>query len=114
MAEVLEAITASGQSTCGREVNFRIGVTQADVILRELDPATNRYVEVVQVRCRRPSRCRRTIWTWPDDPTLRVPGDAGRGRDQLAGGRCAEAGGFPGRAQLETVPPEGTLAPGQL
>jgi UPF0755 protein len=27
-------------------VNFRIGIAKADVILRELDPATNRYVEV--------------------------------------------------------------------
>lgn len=48
MAEVLEILTAGGQSTCGREVNFRIGVTATDVILRELDPATTRYVEVVK------------------------------------------------------------------
>ncbi len=48
MADVLAAITAGGQSTCGQEVNFRIGVASADVILRELDPATNRFVEVVK------------------------------------------------------------------
>lgn len=48
MREVLEALTAGGQSTCGREVNYRIGVAAAQVILRELDPATNRYVEVVK------------------------------------------------------------------
>lgn len=48
MVQVLEIITAGGQSTCGREVNFRIGVTSADVILRELDAATNRYVEMVK------------------------------------------------------------------
>jgi UPF0755 protein len=47
MAEVLDIVTAGGQSTCGREVNFRIGIASADVILRELDPASNRYVEVV-------------------------------------------------------------------
>lgn len=47
MAQVLDIITAGGQSTCGREVNFRIGIAKADVILRELDPTTNRYVEVV-------------------------------------------------------------------
>ncbi len=47
MADVLTIITAGGQSTCGREVNFRIGIAKADVILRELDAATNRYVEVV-------------------------------------------------------------------
>jgi UPF0755 protein len=47
MVDVLRIITAGGQSTCGREVNFRIGVTAAEVVLRELDAATNRYVEVV-------------------------------------------------------------------
>jgi UPF0755 protein len=48
MADVAVALTAGGQSTCGREVNFRIGVATAEVILRELDPAANRYVEVVR------------------------------------------------------------------
>jgi UPF0755 protein len=48
MAQVLDIITAGGQSTCGREVNFRIGVNGADMVLRELDPATDRYVEVVK------------------------------------------------------------------
>lgn len=48
MADVAEALTAGGQSTCGREVNFRIGVASAEVILRELDPATDSYVEVVR------------------------------------------------------------------
>lgn len=48
MEEVLASITQGGQSTCGQEVNFRIGVAAADVILRELDPATNRFVEVVK------------------------------------------------------------------
>ena len=48
MEQVLADLTASGQSTCGREVNFRIGVALAEVVLRELDPATNRYVEVAK------------------------------------------------------------------
>ena len=48
MAQVADVLTAGGQSTCGREVNFRIGVASSDVILRELDPTTNRYVEVVK------------------------------------------------------------------
>ena len=47
MTEILDVLTAGGQSTCGREVNFRIGVATARVVLRQLDPATNRYVEVV-------------------------------------------------------------------
>jgi UPF0755 protein len=48
MAQVLESVTAGGQSTCGREVNYRISVASAEVVLRELDPNTNRYVEVVK------------------------------------------------------------------
>ncbi len=48
MAEVLKILTDGGQSTCGREVNFRIGVAGSDVVLRELDAASNRYVEVVK------------------------------------------------------------------
>ncbi len=48
MQEVLKILTAGGQSTCGREVNFRIGVTSSEIVLRELDPADNRYVDVVK------------------------------------------------------------------
>ena len=48
MGQVLEILTGGGQSTCGREVNFRIGVTGSDLVLRELDPATQRYVEIVK------------------------------------------------------------------
>jgi UPF0755 protein len=47
MAQILDSLTAGGQSTCGREVNYRISVASAEVVLRELDPATSRYVEVV-------------------------------------------------------------------
>ena len=47
MQAVLDILTAGGQSTCGREVNFRIGVTSSQIVLRELDPADNRYVDVV-------------------------------------------------------------------
>ena len=48
MREIVDSITASGQSTCGTEVNYRIGVNASDVIVRELDPATDAYVEVVK------------------------------------------------------------------
>lgn len=48
MREIVDSVTKSGQSTCGTEVNYRIGVNAADVILRELDPATDAYVEVVK------------------------------------------------------------------
>lgn len=45
MAEITEIITRGGASTCGTEVVYRIGVTSSEVQVRELDTATNRYVE---------------------------------------------------------------------
>ena len=48
MAGILALVTGDGQSTCGTEINYRIGVAAADMVLRELDPGTNRYVEVAK------------------------------------------------------------------
>lgn len=46
MDEILQVVTASGRSNCGTEINYRIGVAKADMIIRELDPATQQYVEL--------------------------------------------------------------------
>ncbi len=48
MQEIVTAITESGRSTCGTEVNFRIGVTTAEVLVRELDPQSQAYEEIVR------------------------------------------------------------------
>jgi UPF0755 protein len=48
MVDIVAMVTAGGQSTCGQEVNFVIGVASAQVTLQKLDPATDRYVEVVK------------------------------------------------------------------
>ncbi|MEM1235693.1 MAG: endolytic transglycosylase MltG [Pseudomonadota bacterium] len=45
MAQIVDAVTASGQSTCGTEVVYRVGVNRMSVQVRELDPETNRFVE---------------------------------------------------------------------
>jgi len=45
MAQIVDVVTKGGASTCGTEVVYRIGVTSAEVQVRELDPATNRFVE---------------------------------------------------------------------
>jgi len=45
MGEIVGIITGSGRSTCGTEVNFRIGVLRNKIEVNELDPSTNRYVE---------------------------------------------------------------------
>jgi UPF0755 protein len=109
MQAVLDDLTAGGQSTCGREINYRIGVNQADVILRELDPATQAFVEVVRfdpaVDAVPPEYAEASQ---ADDVRLRVTVAEGTtswqvvdalGRVDILEGEAAE------------VPPEGTLAP---
>ena len=49
MSQIADQITTSGRNTCGTEVIFRVGVTRNTVLVRELDPTTNRYVEVSRV-----------------------------------------------------------------
>ncbi|MCB6176978.1 endolytic transglycosylase MltG [Rhodobacter sp. Har01] len=109
MAEVLAAITAGGQSTCGQEINFRIGIARADVILRELDPASNQFVDVVSFD---PSQD-----AVPAQYTKAVASPDMRYRVTLAEGvtswqvveELKRADFLEG--EVDAVPPEGTLAP---
>ncbi|WP_375257669.1 endolytic transglycosylase MltG [Citreimonas sp.] len=45
MREIVDIVTRGGASTCGTEVIYRIGIANATVVVRELDPATGRYEE---------------------------------------------------------------------
>jgi len=45
MSEITGILTRGGASTCGTEVVWRIGVTEVDVVVRAIDPATAEYVE---------------------------------------------------------------------
>ncbi len=45
MSEIVDIVTRGGASTCGTEVVYRIGVNRLSAQIRELDPATNRFVE---------------------------------------------------------------------
>lgn len=110
MADVLEAITASGRSTCGRDVNFRIGVTRADVVLSELDLASNTYVEVARFDAGANPFPPEYVEV-ADDPALvfRVTVAEGVTSWQIVDA-LKKADFLTG--SLETVPPEGTLAPG--
>ena len=109
MEEIVDTITASGVSTCGTEVVYRVGVTRASVQVRELDPQTNRFVEVaafnpaeeepseayLRVRQEQDTRYRvalaEGVTSWQIVNSL-------NGLDVLDG-------------VVETVPPEGALAP---
>ena len=45
MQNIVDIVTRGGASSCGTEVVYRIGVTRAQVQVRELDPSTDEYVE---------------------------------------------------------------------
>ena len=46
MEEIVSIVTRGGANSCGTEVVYRIGVTRATVQVRQLDPSTNRFIEV--------------------------------------------------------------------
>lgn len=48
MRQIVDIVTRGGASTCGTEVVYRVGINQASVQIRELDPANGRFVEVAE------------------------------------------------------------------
>jgi UPF0755 protein len=110
MAEVLEAITASGRSTCGRDLNFRIGVTRADVVLSELDLTTNDYVEVTRFDAGTETLPQEYLEV-ADDPALVLRITVAEGVTSWQVVDALKKADFL-QGALETVPPEGSLAPG--
>lgn len=48
MQDVVALLTTSGQSTCGQDVNLRIGVAGAEVVLRAYDASVDGYAEVAK------------------------------------------------------------------
>ena len=48
MKQIVDLVTSSGQSTCGTEVVYRVGVRRNLVQVRELDPSTSAYAEVAE------------------------------------------------------------------
>ncbi len=109
MASALDALTAGGQSTCGREMNYRIGVNSADIVLRELDPKTNEYVEVAKYD---PSVDPRPAIlddeAWAVDLRLRVTLAEGVTSWQVVQG--LKAASFLS-GDIAELPPEGSLSP---
>ncbi|NIZ10772.1 endolytic transglycosylase MltG [Pseudooceanicola sp. HF7] len=45
MEQIVDIVTRGGANTCGTEIIWRVGIRTSDVLVRELDPATNRYEE---------------------------------------------------------------------
>ncbi|MBT3140736.1 endolytic transglycosylase MltG [Phaeobacter gallaeciensis] len=46
MEAIVDEITRGGASTCGTEIVYRIGVTRSQTLIRELDPVTQKFVEL--------------------------------------------------------------------
>ncbi len=46
MAEIADIVTRGGQSTCGTEIVYRVGVTRVIAQVRDLDPQTGRFEEL--------------------------------------------------------------------
>ncbi len=109
MEDIVDVITRGGASTCGTEVVYRIGVNRMAVQVRELDPATNRFVEkaefqpaeeeapevYAQVKAAADTRYRIAL---AEGVTSWQVTNALRGMDVLDG-------------EVTEVPPEGALAP---
>ncbi|MDM7931186.1 endolytic transglycosylase MltG [Tabrizicola sp.] len=109
MAEVLEALTAGGRSTCGRDVNFRIGVTRSDLVLSELDLSTNGFVEVVKFDAGAEAVPQEYLDV-ADDADLRFRVTVAEGVTSWQVVDALKKAEFLTGA-LDVVPPEGSLAP---
>jgi len=108
MDQVIDLITKGGANTCGTEIVYRIGVASTTVQVRELDPATERFVE-------------RAAFKMGDD----APSDYTRVLDAMATRhRIAMAEGVTSwqvvqaingievlQGDITEIPAEGTLAP---
>lgn len=108
MAQVVDILTQGGASTCGREVNYRIGVTATDLVLRELDPATQAYREVVKFDPA--GEIPQEYLAVAEDPDLRFRVTVAEGATswQVTDG-LRKAPFLTG--EVAEVPPEGSLAP---
>ncbi|MGJ5618846.1 endolytic transglycosylase MltG [Sulfitobacter sp. MF3-043] len=109
MAEIVDVVTKGGASTCGTEVVYRIGINRVSVQVRELDPTTNRFVERAEFTPGADDV--------PDIYTEKTAKADTRFRIALAEGvtswQVTEAikGMEVLEGTVETVPPEGSLAP---
>lgn len=48
MEEIVDIITRGGRNTCGTEVIYRIGINSAEIQVRELNPVSNDFEELIR------------------------------------------------------------------
>lgn len=109
MEEVVAMLTTSGQSSCGQDVNFRIGVNGPEVVLRAYDPATGGYGEVAKFD---PSAgpAPKVYTDAEADADLRYRVTLSEGVTSWQVVEALKAADFMA-GEIKTVPAEGTLAP---
>lgn len=108
MDQILDLLTRGGASTCGADIQYRIGVTRIDTLVRELDPATQTFQVVAQFAAGEEPPEAYLRFTQESDVQYRITVAEGATSWQIWDGvRQAEfLSGEPG-----DVPREGWLAP---
>lgn len=109
MDEILGIVTQGGASTCGTEIVLRVGISSAEYQVRELDPATSRFDEVLSL----------PLETTEFPPEYRQIADVADTRYRIAvaeGATSWQIWNALNNAEFLTgdladVPPEGTLSP---
>ena len=108
MAQIADAVTRGGASTCGTDVNFRVKVAGADVLVRELDPATQSLAEVARFEADEEAPPEYAAVRAEAGTRYRVTVSEGVTSWQVVDA-LAKAEFLTG--EVGEVPPEGTLAP---
>lgn len=109
MEEIVDIVTRGGASTCGTEVVYRIGVTRTQIKVRELDPATNNYIDTADfVPAEEETPAKYTEAREQGDARYRIAMAEGVTSWQVA--EALKAADFL-EGEVENLPPEGMLAP---
>lgn len=108
MEAITGIVTEGGRSTCGTEVNFRVGILRADVLVRELDPETGQYVETLRFDPGEETPAAFTSVMEEPDVRLRVTLAEGVTSWQVVQ-ELNQASFLTG--EVAVIPPEGSLAP---
>ena len=108
METIIETVTAGGRSTCGTEINFRVGILRADVLVRELDPSSGQYVETLRFDPGEETPAAFTSVMAEPDVRIRVTLAEGVTSWQVVQ-ELNQASFLTG--EVAAIPPEGSLAP---
>jgi UPF0755 protein len=109
MESIVDIVTRGGRNTCGAEVIYRVGINRTIVDVRELDPETNRFVELVSFQLGEDDTPEAyAAMRENDDPSYRVVIAEGATSWQIANA-LGEMDVL--EADVTEAPPEGSLAP---